>query len=344
MPRTTRRARLVETGWDQSLLIEDAALAEPTGKQVLVEVEACGVCYRDLIDRAGRFAFLRLPITPGHEAVGKVIAIGPDVTRWTVGDRVASLHRDCCGECPSCLTGETSLCDRAAWVLGILADGGYAQHLLVPESGLYSMPAGIPAAEAAVYQCTFGTAYRSMVTLSGLAFGERVLITGANGGVGSAAVQIASRMGAEVVCVVRDPRHQEYLGALGAHQIVVDSGSAFHKSVGKVHLALDCVGQPTFNSALRSLRQGGRIAVVGNVVADPVGLNLGYVITQGLRIVGSSGATARDMAKVLDLARIQPLHMRIDQVYALAGAEEAQRRVRAGNLQGRVVVVPHLES
>jgi D-arabinose 1-dehydrogenase-like Zn-dependent alcohol dehydrogenase len=344
MTRKTHRARLVETGWDKSLVCEDATLPEPTGTQVVVEIEACGVCYRDLIDREGRFAFIRLPITPGHEAVGRVIATGPAVTRWSVGDRVATLHRDSCGQCPMCLSGETSLCERAAWVLGILADGGYAQHLLVPESGLYPMPVEIPAPEAAVYQCTFGTAYRSMCTLSGLKAGERVLVTGANGGVGTAAVQIASRLGAEVVAVVRDPRHKEYLSSLGAHHVVVDPGTGFHKTVGKVNVALDCVGQPTFNSALRSLKQGGRLAVVGNVVPEQVGLNLGYVITQGLRIVGSSGATERDMAQVLDLGRIQPLHMPIDRTYGLAGADEAQRRVKAGNLEGRVVLLPHLDS
>src|ERR1700761_3164119 len=147
-----RRARLSHRGWDHDLTFEPAAPepAPPTGRLVLVAVEACGVCQRDVIDRAGRFAFMQLPITPGHEAAGRVIAVGDEVTRWKVGDRVGTLHRDGCGECDACKRGETSLCPSAAFVLGILADGGYASELLVPELGLYALPDGLDAAQAAV--------------------------------------------------------------------------------------------------------------------------------------------------------------------------------------------------
>src|SRR5262245_18978138 len=193
-----RRARLVETGWERDLAYEPEA-PEPDaleGELVQFEVEACGVCHRDLLDRAGRFPFLRLPITPGHEAVGRVVAVGPAVTRWRIGDRVATMHRDACGPCPACARGDTSLCESASWVLGILADGGYADRLVAPESCLYAVPAALPAAQAAVYHCTFGTAWRG---LGPVAAGERVLVTGANGGVGAAAVQLAARRGAKVI-------------------------------------------------------------------------------------------------------------------------------------------------
>src|SRR5262249_39353387 len=155
-----------------------------------VEVSACGVCHRDLLDRTGRFPFIQLPITPGHEAAGKVVAVGPEAS-FRIGDRVGTMHRDACGECRSCQRGETSCCERASSVLGILADGGYARHLVVPESALFSVPEGPSLVQAAVMHCTLGTAYRDLITLGKLEAGERVLITGANGGVGSAAVQIA---------------------------------------------------------------------------------------------------------------------------------------------------------
>src|SRR5262245_26053929 len=134
-----RRARLVETGWERDLAYEPEA-PEPDaleGELVQFEVEACGVCHRDLLDRAGRFPFLRLPITPGHEAVGRVVAVGPAVTRWRVGDRVGTLHRDACGACEACVAGQTSLCTSASFVLGILADGGYASHVSAPESAFW---------------------------------------------------------------------------------------------------------------------------------------------------------------------------------------------------------------
>ena len=170
----------------------------------------------------------------------------------------------------------------AAHVLGILADGGYARHLVVPESALFPVPEGLSDVDAAVMHCTFGTAYRDLKTLGGLAPGERVLITGANGGVGTAAIQVAVRLGAEVVAVVRDERHRAFLEELGAHEVVVDSGDGFHRAIQSVDLALDTVGAATFNAALRSLRIGGRIVVIGNITPEKVQLNLGYIITQGL--------------------------------------------------------------
>ena len=209
---TSARVRMIETGWEQTLVVEiDAPLADPERGQVLVEVEACGVCHRDLIDRAGRFPFQRLPITPGHEAAGRVVAIGAGVTSWSVGDRVGTMHRDSCGECVACRAGQTSLCNSAAWVFGILADGGYARHLVAPERALYALPDDLSGPEAAVLHCTFGTAYRDLAVLGHLQRGERVLITGASGGVGAAAVQIASRLGAEVVAVVRDERRRAFV-------------------------------------------------------------------------------------------------------------------------------------
>jgi acryloyl-coenzyme A reductase len=338
------RIRLNQIGWEQPLSYErvDAPQPDPTGKNVLVEVEACGVCYRDLIDRGGRFAFMQTPITPGHEAAGRVVAVGPGVTTWKVGDRVGSMHRDACGTCRGCLRGETTLCEGAAWVLGLLADGGYARHLLVPESALFAVPESFAPAEAAVMHCTFGTAYRDLATLGRLEAGERVLVTGANGGVGMAAVQIAARLGAEVVAVIRDERHQAFVRGLGAHQVVVDPGDGFHKSsaVVRVELALDTVGPPTFNSALRSLRLGGRMVVVGNVSPEKVSLNLGYIITQGLSILGGSGATRADMARLFALHADKPFKVAIERILPLARAEEAQRMVKAGGREGRIVLVP----
>jgi D-arabinose 1-dehydrogenase-like Zn-dependent alcohol dehydrogenase len=338
------RAVLREVGFDAPLTHEVSTepLAEPRGAFVVVEVAACGVCHRDLLDRSGRFPFLQLPVVPGHEAVGRVVAKGPDAATFQIGDRVASMHRDACGACPSCLRGQTTLCEGAAHVLGILADGGYARHLVVPESALYAVSDGLADEEAAVMHCTFGTAYRDLVTLGRLERGERVLVTGANGGVGAAAVQIAARLGAEVIAAVRDPRHTDFLLGLGARRVVVDPGTGLHKSsaVGRVHVALDTVGAATFNAALRSLALGGRLVIVGNIQPETVALNLGYVITHGLSIQGGSGATRADMAALFALHAERPFRVAIDRRMPLARADEAQRLVRAGGLEGRIVLVP----
>jgi D-arabinose 1-dehydrogenase-like Zn-dependent alcohol dehydrogenase len=332
------RVRLARVGWEAPLEYESAA---PSGALepgcVRVAVEACGVCHRDLLDREGRFPFIRLPVTPGHEAVGRVIEVSDSRGELSVGDRVATMHRDACGECASCRAGETSQCVSATHVFGLLADGGYAGEIVAPPSALYPVPAELPASHAAVLHCTFGTAYRDLVTLGKLSAGERVLITGANGGVGSAAVQIAARVGARVVAVVRDERHADFVRELGAHGVV--AGAQFSESVEPVDLALDTVGAPTFLAALRALRIGGRLVVVGNVTRDKVPVNLGFLITKGLTVVGGSGATRDEMRAVLAMHAAAPFRFVVRSM-PLAEADEAQRLVREGGVRGRIVVEP----
>ncbi|HUQ03876.1 MAG TPA: alcohol dehydrogenase catalytic domain-containing protein [Kofleriaceae bacterium] len=331
-------------GWTADLVVEpDGERPTPSGADVVVEIEACGVCGRDCLDRAGRFAFVQVPITPGHEAVGHVVAVGPDVTEWRVGQRVATLHRDACGDCAACSAGETSLCGSAAAVLGLLVDGGYARWLTVPQRALYGIPDDIEPALAAVLHCTVGTAWRGL-TRAGLVAGKRVLVTGANGGVGAAAVEVVSRLGASAIAVVRKREHGEIAEARGAAAVIVDDGSTFHKRIpgGPVDIAMDCVGAPTFNGALRALGVGGRMVAVGNIVDAKVELNVGYVITYGLQITGSSGATRADMAAVLALHAQRPFDVPIHARLPLTDADRAQRLVAGGGLRGRVVLFPSL--
>lgn len=337
-------AHLTATGWDDDLVVspDPASLPEPVSDHVLVAVEACGVCHRDLIDRDGRIRFLRLPIVPGHEAVGRVIARGPDASLYAVGDRVGSLHRDHCGVCDACVSGQTSVCDRAAAIFGLTIDGAYATHVTAPERAFYRVPDALPAAEAAVMHCTLGTAWRGLVTQAGLRSGQHVVITGANGGVGHAAVLLAKSLGAMVTAVIRTDAHGDFVRSLGADQVLVDPGDTFHKRIGrrKADIALDTVGATTFNASMRSLRVGGTLVAVGNIAPAPVELNLGYIITFGIRVIGSSGASSADMQALLDWTGAHPLAARIAKTLPLSEADAAQRLVRAGGLEGRIVVVP----
>ncbi len=341
MTDVCQRVCLTEVGFERDLE-PDFEVREPPVPdpgQVLLRVHACGVCHRDLIDRAGRFRFLQLPRVPGHEAAGEVVAVGDGVTGFSVGDHAATMHRDSCGDCPACASGDVSLCQSAAWVLGLLADGGYARHLLVPERALYPVPRDLPFAHAAIMHCTFGTAWRSLVTVGGLQAGERVLVTGANGGVGAAAVQIAHHRGADTIAVVRDAAHVDFLRGLGADRVVVDTDGRFHnQGVAGVDLALDCVGSPTINAALRTLRVGGRAVVVGNVSEARASINVGLLIVFGLRLIGAGGATPDDMAALLAYHAERPFEVVIEETLPLEQADAAQRRVRAGGLRGRLVL------
>jgi D-arabinose 1-dehydrogenase-like Zn-dependent alcohol dehydrogenase len=338
-------ARLCQTGWEVDLHLADLPLPKPVRDELLVAVEACGVCHRDLIDREGRFPFLSLPRTPGHEVVGRVIATGPDVSEWAVGDRAATMHRDFCGECAACTAGNISLCDRAASVLGLTIDGGYATHVAAPERCWYRADPDMEAAGAAMLHCTYGTAWRALTLAGGLRPGQRVLVCGANGGVGHAAVQVAVRLGAVVVAVVRDPSYVDWLRELGASEVLVDRAGRFHKQLDvAVDVVIDCVGEPTLNASLRSLKVGGRVVCVGNVVPTRFAVNVGYLITYGLSVRGNSGATRADMEAVIALHRAHPFAFEVHASVALGEADEAQRAVKAGGLRGRIVLLPAQEA
>jgi D-arabinose 1-dehydrogenase-like Zn-dependent alcohol dehydrogenase len=334
-----KRIRLDALGWDAPMVLDDQPdPSAPTGAQVVVAVEACGVCHRDLIDRGGGVPFMELPITLGHEATGRVLAIGPDVTRWRVGDRVGTLHRDSCGTCDACRDGEDTLCQYGFHVLGIVEDGGYATHLTLPERALYAMPDSVPVGEAAILNCTYGTAFRGLRS-GGCGPGRTVVITGASGGVGSAAIEVASRMGARVVAVIRDPARRDYVSELGATSVVVDDGSGFHKldDTSNADMVLDCVGEPTLNASLRCLRLGGTVIFVGNITQERLSLNVGLVIVKALRIIGSSGASPRDMADLLELRSDQPFAMTLREL-PLEDAEAAHQQLRQGGVPGRLVL------
>ena len=328
--------------FEAPMVLEDVAdPGEPTGSFVVVEVAASGVCHRDLIDRSGGVPFMTLPMTLGHEAAGRITAVGPDVTMWEVGDRVATIHRDSCGECFQCQIGEVSLCSSGGvHVLGIMADGGYASHLVVPERALYRVPEALSDAEAAILNCTYGTAFRGLRS-GGCAPGRRVVITGASGGVGSAAIEVASRMGAHIVAVIRDASREDYVRGLGADDVVVDAGDQFHRSAAAkdADMVLDCVGEPTLNAALRSVRLGGAVVFVGNVTQERLSLNIGLVIVKALRIIGSSGATPSDMADLIALRGDQPFAMALEEL-PLEDAERAHQRLRNGGIAGRLVLRP----
>ena len=338
-----QRVVLHEFGFDTPLSYEPDApdLPPPTGSDVIVAIDACGVARRDLIDRSGRLRFVSLPIVLGHELSGIVVAAGPDAA-WPVGDHVGALHRDSCGTCERCQEEETGHCAFAMRVFGITIDGGYASHVIAPSRALYPSPASMRGATGAVFNSTAGTAYRALNRFGGLGPGQTVLITGANGGVGHAGVQIAKRQGAEVIAVVRSAEHGPFVESLGADHVIVDDGSGFHRKLPSraVDVVLDCVGGPTFNASLRSVRLGGGVGLVGNVSEERISLNVGRIVVGDVQVCGSTGATRRDLAGLIELIGDEPLRSEIAGIYPLEAANEAHERLRAGGVSGRLVLTP----
>lgn len=336
---------LDKTGGPEELHYREVDDPEPGDGEVLVRVHAVGVCGRDLIDRQGGFPMMKLPTILGHEFAGEVRAIGAGVTEIAPGDRVANLHRPYCGSCASCLVGEQVDCERAWQSFGHTVDGAYAQHVVAHERALVKVPAGLPLVQAAPAGCTAGVALRALRHDAELALGETILVTGASGGVGTPALQIARHMGAHVIAVTSNEKKAAGLRARGAHEVVVSPDGQFHDEVrrlsgGGVDVALELTGSATFRSSLRSLRPRGRLALIGNIQMDRLSVNPGAMILYGYRIIGGHGYTPRDLADCFELMQRGELEIAVDRTLPLEHAADAHRLLAERGVVGRIVLLP----
>ncbi len=336
---------LDRTGGPDELHYREVDDPSPGDGEVLVRVHAVGVCGRDLIDRQGGFPMMKLPTILGHEFAGEVLAVGTGVEELAVGDRVANLHRPFCGRCRSCLAGEQVDCERAWQSFGHTVDGAYAQRVVAHERALVKVPADIPFVQAAPVGCTAGVALRALRHDAHLALGETILITGASGGVGTPAIQIARHMGARVIAVTSSEQKVEKLRARGAHEVVVSPDGRFHEEVrrvsgGGVDVAMELTGSATFGSSLRSLRARGRLVLLGNIQMDRVRVNPGAMVLYGYRIQGGHGYSPQDLADCFELMRRGELSIAVDRTLPLEQAADAHRLLGERAVVGRIVLLP----
>lgn len=333
-------------GGPEQLQIESREPPNARPGWVVVKVHAEGVCYRDIVERRGGFAFIKQPVIPGHEWAGEIVELGADVDAFAVGDRVVNLHRAACGRCEPCREGHQTRCRAALEVFGLSVDGGYAQFVAAPAGCLVRLPSGIPYAQACFLNCTAGVALRALRGVAHVVAGEQVLVTGASGGVGAHAVQVAKALGAKVLAATTRESKREALRALGADDVIVSTPAELHRAVKRatagagVDVVLDCVGTPTLNASLRSLRAGGRLVVVGNVTSDRWEVNPGFVILAELQIMGSAGCNRDDLEQVLAWVadgRVRPI---IAAQLPLSAAADAHRRLEQQAVTGRIVLLP----
>jgi len=312
----------------------------------IVQVEAEGVCYRDVVERRGGFPFIKRPVVPGHEFAGTIVELAQDVEHLAVGQRVVNLHRAPCGSCRACTSGNETRCQRALEVFGLSVDGGYAELVLARAGCLVPIPEGIPSEHACFLNCTAGVALRALRTAAAVQPGETVAITGATGGVGLHAIQIAKQLGARVIAVTSSAAKADVLARSGADEVVVGAPAEFHKTLKRatkgvgVQVVLDCVGEPTLNASMRSLETGGRLVVVGNVTSARVEINAGFVILGELTIRGSAGSNRSDLEQVLRWVADGVVKPALDEVLPLSAAADAHRRLETKGVVGRLVLAP----
>ncbi|MEM3081857.1 MAG: alcohol dehydrogenase catalytic domain-containing protein, partial [Nitrososphaerota archaeon] len=285
-------------------LVADVPEPGHLGKgEILVRVEAAGVCYRDLLNLRGVWPKARRPVVMGHEFAGVVVRVGDDVEDVSMGDRVAGLPYSTCGSCKYCLVGRENLC-RNRRQLGEELDGSWAEYMVVNARDVVKVPKTIDAAEASITGCVLAMIIHALKDQAGVRAGETVLVTGAGGGVGLHAVMISKLLGCSVIASTSSSSKAERVKAAGADHVVVgidQLSSRVREATGGmgVDVVLECVGAPTFEQSLRSTAWGGRIVVIGNVSVGEVKVPLGYMILRENVLVGAVGSTRRNMEEAL---------------------------------------------
>lgn len=333
-------------GGAENLRIEDVPAPRPGPGEVLLRVRACGVCYHDVINRRGGLPRTPLPSILGHEAAGEVIELGPGVSGWSIGDRAATLQRLSCGDCVYCRAGRTSLCRRDARFFGEEIPGGYASYMIAPVRGICRVPKTISWAAAATVCCTTGTAVHVLRTRGQIKRGESVLITGASGGVGLQAVQLARLDGARVIAVTSSPSKEQALYEAGAHEVIVSRSLDFANEARRrtdgegAQVAIEIAGSVTFSQTLKAMAPGGRLLVVGNLETASTPLNPGLVIVKELEILGAYATTGDEMSQSLALLESGALRPCVSEELPLTEAARAHARLENREIAGRVVLFP----
>lgn len=316
----------------------------PGPHELLLRVGACGVCFHDVINRNGNLPRTRLPAILGHEVAGTILEVGAEVTKFRPGDRVACLQRVNCNRCAFCTDSRPTLCRSGAVFFGEEIPGGYAEYFVAPEHVLVKVPDALSDAEAAVTACTLGTAVHALGPRAHLQPGQTVLITGASGGVGIHAIQLARLLGATVVAVTSSEAKIDRLKAWGAHSVIhaprLEFAQAVKKAVGGADLALEVVGSATLDETLHALKSGGKLVVLGNVVEGRASFNPGLVILKELEVIGSFAASVKELERSFQLVAAGQIKVVVSDFLPLQEAVQAHKMLEARAVTGRLVLHP----
>jgi len=258
-----KAVQFADHGGPEVIEYDDAPDPDVGRDEVRVDVKAAALNHLDVWTRRGLPGIdLDLPHTPGSDAAGVVREVGADVTRFDPGDHVAVTAGVSCGDCEFCRHGEPSMC-VSYHILGEHVPGVHAEEVAVPEDNLVPVPDGVDWSIAGSASLVFGTAWRMLVDRADLGPGESVLVLGASGGVGHAAVQIADYLGAEVIATASTAEKLDYAVDCGADHAIdyttVDfAGEVRDLTDGRgVDVVVDHVGAETWGDSLASLRRAG---------------------------------------------------------------------------------------
>jgi NADPH2:quinone reductase len=305
---------------DKEIFVEDHPDPEPGSDEILVRVRAAGINGADMMQRRGLYPAPKgsPQDIPGLELAGEVVACGPGAGRFSAGDRV----------------------------MAIAGGGGQAELATLPERQAMPVPDGLNWAEAGGTPEVFTTAHDAVFTQAQLRMGERLLVHGAAGGVGTAAIQLAAAAGAHVTATVRRPEAREAVTTLGANEVIEPEGFEEH---GPFDVILELVGAPNLGPNLKALATQGRIVVIGIGAGAKGELNLRDLMTKRATLRASTlrarpleekALTARAMERhVLPLFEAGALRVPIADTFPLERAAEAYDRFAEGGKVGKIVLL-----
>jgi acryloyl-coenzyme A reductase len=316
---------------------------EPGQSEALVRVHTAGICYHDLLSRAGRIPRNQPGQVLGHEVSGEVVQVGPGVPVSRIGERVVVYQRLYCGECRYCLGGRHDLC-RNSRVLGESGGGGYAEFTCVPARNLIKVPDSVDLRSAALAACPIGTSVRALVGVARVKAGDVVLVTGAGGGLGLHQIQIAKAFNAHVIAVTSSEKKSAAVRSAGADEIVIAPDLRFSQEVWRLtgkagaDIVLENVVAETIGESLRSCAQHAAIVILGNIGTRPAELDPGLIIARRLRISGSGNATYADVNMALFLIETGKVKPVINSVLPFRDVGHGHSLMEQRDTIGRVVL------
>ncbi len=338
-----RAIQLVE---DRRVAAVDVPPPPPPGPgEVRLSIKAVALNHIDVWGWRGMaFAKRKLPLTIGAEASGVVQALGEGVSGFVPGDLVAIYGARICGKCRNCREGRENLCDNVGGVHGFHLDGFACEEVNIPARQLVAAPPGVDAIGAAVAPITFGTVEHMLFDNARLEPGETILVHAGGSGIGSAAIQLAKRMGCTVITTVGSADKADKARALGADHVINYREERFEGVVRKltakkgVDVVFEHVGVDTWAGSMLSMKRGGRLVTCGSTSGIATQINLMQLFQQQLRLIGSFGCRMQNLVDAMDkMARgiVRPV---IDTQVELDGIDTALARMEGRDVFGKIIV------
>jgi alcohol dehydrogenase len=330
---------------DRKIELADVAPpAAPCAGEVQIAIKAIGLNHIDVWGWRGMaFAKRKMPLIAGVEAAGEISAVGADVSDFKIGDRVVAYGALTCGTCRACREGRDNLCENVGGIMGFHLDG-FARDLVNMSARLViPVPHGVSFRDAACAPVAFSTVQHMLFDNAKLEAGETVLVQAGGSGIGTTAIKMAKAIGCTVITTVGDDEKAAKAKALGADHTINYRNERFEgvvrKLTGKkgVDVAFEHVGPDTFNGSLLCLKRGGRLVTCGSTSGQSINFNLFQLFLQQYRIIGSFGASMRNIRESLAKMAGGLLPV-IDMEVPLAEFQRGLERLESRQVFGKIIV------